>query len=160
MIRNKNSSRSQRKCRLHPLIHTRLESKQAQYVVCNQGFRNFASEPPQTGHTFSVGLVIRLALHLGHLTLWSLTRLISSASRVLLIWFFFSPVDVFWPTEIFRDRIVSVAVPAEELFFTWRPGEVFVSSRAPRRVIDKGCLFLLSHCPNYFSEDSFSVLLL
>jgi len=30
-------------------------------------------------------------------------------------------VDVFGPTEIFRDRIVSVAVPAKELFFTWGP---------------------------------------
>jgi hypothetical protein len=89
------------------------------------------------------------------LTLWSLTRLISSSSRVLLIWFFVFPGNVFGPAEIFRDRIVSVAVPAKELFFTWGPGEVFVSSRAPRRVIDKGCLFLLScHCPSYFLEDS------
>jgi len=85
------------------------------------------------------------------------TLLISSGSRVLLIWFFLFPVDVFGPTEIFRDRIVTVAVPAKELFFTWGPGEVFVSARALRRVIDKGCLFLLScHCPSYFSEDSFS----
>jgi hypothetical protein len=65
---------------------------------------------------------------------------------VLLTWFFLFPVDVFGPTEIFRDRIVSGAVPAKELFFTWGPGEVFVSARALRRVIDKGCLFLLSHC--------------
>jgi len=50
-----------------------------------------------------------------------------------------------------------VAVPAKELFFTWRPGEVFVSSWALRRVIGRGCLFLLScHWPSYFSEDSFS----
>jgi hypothetical protein len=34
---------------------------------------------------------------------------------------------------------------------------VFVSARALLRVFHKGCLFLLScHCPNYFSEDSFS----
>ena len=115
------------------------------------------SEPPQTGHTFSVGLIIRLALHLEHLTGWSLTRLISSGSRVLLIWFFLFPVNVFGPTEIFRDRIVTVAVPAKELFFTWGPGEVFVSARALRRVIGRGCFFLFScHCPSYFLEDSFS----
>ena len=65
---------------------------------------------------------------------------------MLLIGFFLFRVDVFAPTEIFRDRIVSVAVPAKELFFTWGPGEVFVSERALLRVIDKGCLFLLSHC--------------
>jgi hypothetical protein len=83
--------------------------------------------------------------------------LISSGSRALIIWFFLFPVDVFGPTEIFRDRIVSVAVPAKELFFTWGPGEVFVSARALPRVLDRGYLFLLSyHCPNYFSGDSFS----
>jgi hypothetical protein len=76
---------------------------------------------------------------------------------VLLLKLFLSPVGVFGPTEIFRDRIVSVAVPAKELFFTWGPGEVFVSARALRRVIDRGYLsFLSCHCPTYFSEDSFS----
>ena len=76
---------------------------------------------------------------------------------MLLIWFFLFPVDVFGPTEIFRDRIVTVAVPAKELFFTWGPGEVFVSAWALLRVCHKGYLFLLScHCPSYFSEDSFS----
>jgi hypothetical protein len=70
---------------------------------------------------------------------------------VLLIWFFLFPVDVFGPTEIFRDRIVTVAVPAKELFFTWGKREVFVSARALRGVIDRGYLFLLSyHCLNYF----------
>ena len=89
-----------------------------QDVDYGQRFPGLGSEPPQTGHTFSVGLIIKLALHFWHLMLWSLTRLISSGSRVLLIWFFLFPVDVFGPTEIFRDRIVSVAVPAKELFFT------------------------------------------
>jgi len=66
---------------------------------------------------------------------------------VLLIWFFLFPVDVFGSIEIFRDRIVTVAVPAKELFFTWGPGEVFVSARTLPGVIDRGCLFLLScHC--------------
>jgi len=63
---------------------------------------------------------------------------------VLLIWFFLFPVDVFGPTEIFRDRIVTVAVPAKELFFAWGPGEVFVSAWALLRVCHKGYLFLLS----------------
>jgi len=136
---------------LHPLIHSRLKFNLAQDIDWSQRFSGFENEPPQTKHTFSVGLIIRLALHLGHLTLWSLTRLISSGPRVLLIWFFLFPVDVFGPTEIFRDRIVSVAVPAKELLFTWGPGEMFVSARALRRVIDRGCLFLFScHCPDYF----------
>ena len=108
-----------RKCGLHPLIYTRLEFDLAQDVDYGQRFPGLGSEPPQTGHTFSVGLIIRLALHLEHLTLWSLTRLISSGSRVLLMWFFLSPVDVFGSIEIFRDRIVTVAVPAKELFFAW-----------------------------------------
>ena len=42
-------------------------------------------ELPQTGHTFSVGLTIGVSLHLGHLTGWSLTRLISSGSREVCI---------------------------------------------------------------------------
>ena len=75
---------------------------------------------------------------------------------MLLLRFFLFPVDVFGPTEIFRDRIVTVAVPAKELFFTWGPGEVFVSARALRRVIDRGCLFLLSHCVSQFLDTSFS----
>ncbi len=134
-------------CGLHPLIHTGLEFNPVQDIESCQRFSGLGSEPPQTGHTFSVGLIIRLALHLEHLTGWSLTRLISSGSRVLLIWFFVFPVDVFGPTEIFRDRIVTVAVPAKELFFTWGPGEVFMSARALLRVIDRGYLFLLAcHC--------------
>ena len=151
------SPRSLPKFGLHPLIHTLLVLTLAQDVTYGQRFPDLGSEPPQTGHTFSVGLIIKLALHFWHLTLWSLTRLISSGSRVLLIWLFLFPVDVFGPTERFRDRIVSVAVPAKELFFTWGPGEVFVSARALLKVFRTRYLFLLScHCPSYFSEDSFS----
>jgi hypothetical protein len=32
-----------------------------------------------------------------------------------------------------------------------------MSSRTPRRVIDQRCLFLLSHCPSYFSETAFKL---
>jgi hypothetical protein len=64
---------------LHPLIHTRLEFNLAQDVDYGQRFPGLGSESPQTGHTFAVSLIIKLALHLGHLTGWSLTRLISSA---------------------------------------------------------------------------------
>jgi len=71
----------------HPLIHTHLEFNPAQYVEGCQRFAGFGSEPPQTGHTFSVGLIIRLALHLEHLTGWSLTRLIS-IGRLFLGGFF------------------------------------------------------------------------
>ena len=66
------------KYRLHPLIHTLLKFNLAQYIESCQRFSGLGNELPQTGHTFSVALIIRLALHLGHLTAWSLTRLISS----------------------------------------------------------------------------------
>jgi hypothetical protein len=70
-------SRPMEKCVLHPLIHTRLEFDLVQEVDYGQRFPGLGSEPPQTGQSFSVGLIIRLALHLGHLAVWSLTRLIS-----------------------------------------------------------------------------------
>jgi hypothetical protein len=124
---------------------------------CLSTFHRFWQRTPTNWTHFIIWQSHKGELALGHLTLCSLTRFISSGSRVLLIWFFLFPVDVFGPTEIFRDGIVFVAVPAKELFFTWGKGEVFVSPRALRRVIDRGCLFLLTcHCPNYFSEDSFS----
>jgi len=78
-------------CGLHPLIHTLLEITLAQDVEGCQRFIGFGNKPPQTGHTFSVGLIIRLALHLGHLTGWSLTRLISAGSRLVTWLFVFTP---------------------------------------------------------------------
>jgi hypothetical protein len=77
---------------LHPLIYTRLEFDLVQNVDCGQRFPGLGSEPLQTGHTFSVGLIIRLALHLGHLTLMSLTRLISSGSKEVAIYLLTSPL--------------------------------------------------------------------
>ena len=56
-------------------MHTLLSFTLAQYLVIRQCFPSAGSEPPQTGRTFSVGLAIKSALHLEHLTLWSLTRL-------------------------------------------------------------------------------------
>jgi hypothetical protein len=67
-------------CKLHPLIHSLLEFTLAQDIVYCQRFPGLGSEPPQTGHTFSVSFIIRSALHLEHLTGWSLTRLISMFS--------------------------------------------------------------------------------
>ena len=64
-----------------PLIHTRLEITLAQDVVVLQRFADLDSELPQTGHTYSVDLITGLALHLGHLTGWSMTRFISSAMQ-------------------------------------------------------------------------------
>jgi hypothetical protein len=69
------------KWRLHPLNHTGLEYVQAQDIAVSQRFTGFGSLLLQTGHIFSVGLIIRLALHLGHLTERSLTRLISGGSE-------------------------------------------------------------------------------
>ena len=52
---------------LHPLIHTLLKFNLAQDVAVCPRFSGLGNELPQTGHTFSVGLIIRLALHLEHL---------------------------------------------------------------------------------------------
>ena len=93
-----------------------------------------------TSSPFLQGLEHTPSLVFQELNVMNIPRSPSSSIRLkqLLFRLFLSPVDVFGPTEIFRDRIVSVAVPAKELFFAWRPGEVFVSARALRRVIDRG----------------------
>ena len=59
----------------------------AQDVEGCQCFSDLGSELPQTGHTFSVGLTIGVSLHLGHLTGWSLTRLISVGDLFLRVFF-------------------------------------------------------------------------
>ena len=64
-----------------PLIHTLLEFGIIQDIDFCQRFTGLGNELQQTGHIFSVGLTIRLALHLEHFTGWTLTRLISSAMR-------------------------------------------------------------------------------
>ena len=78
--------------RYHPVIHTRLEFSLTQDVDVCQRFAGSGNEPPLTGHSFSVGLIIRLALHLGHLTEWSLIRLILSGAR-LITGFSLTPLD-------------------------------------------------------------------
>jgi hypothetical protein len=71
-------------CRLHPLIHTLLKFALVQNIVVFQRFAGLGNSLPQTGHTFSVGLTMRLVLHLEHLTGWSLARSISTASRLVI----------------------------------------------------------------------------
>ena len=68
-------------CVLHPLIHTFLKLTLAQDVGVSQRFSGLDNELSQTGYTLSSDLTIRSALHLGHLTAWSLTRLISIFSK-------------------------------------------------------------------------------
>ncbi len=127
IMRDVNSPRSQRKCVLHPLIHTLLEFSITQDVDYDQRFPGLGSKPPQTGHTFSVGLIMRSALHLEHLTGWSLTLLISAGSRVLFMQrFLFEKRKLFfiilaWRTEAFRDWIVFAAVPAMDFLIARRP---------------------------------------
>ncbi len=127
MIRNVNLLRPLRNFILHPLIHTRLEFDLAQDVDYGQRFPGLGSVLPQTGHTFSVGLTIRLALHLEHLTGWSLTLLISAGSKVLFMQLFlFEKRKLFlwifdWRTETFREWIVSAAVPAMDFLIARRP---------------------------------------
>jgi hypothetical protein len=64
-------------------MYTLLEFSLAQDVDFCQCFKVFGSEPPQTGQSFSVGLITRLALHLEHLTAWSLLRMILSGARLV-----------------------------------------------------------------------------
>ena len=120
----------------HPFIRTQLKFNLSQDIESCQRFPGLGSEPPQTGHTFSVGLIIKVALHLEHLTLWSLTRLISAGSKVLSMQLFlFEKRKLFlrifdWRTETFRDWIVSVTVPAMDFLITRGPWKVFVTTWA------------------------------
>jgi hypothetical protein len=54
-----------------------LEFHRAQDIDVFQHFTGMGSELSQTGHTFSGGLTIGVSLQLGHLTGWTLIRLIS-----------------------------------------------------------------------------------
>jgi hypothetical protein len=71
-------------CELHPLIHIRLKFNLAQDMEVCQRFSGLGKELPQTGHTFSVGFIIRLPLHIEHLTERSLARSISAGSRLII----------------------------------------------------------------------------
>ena len=70
-----------------------------QDVVPHQGLFSLGSEPPQTGHTFSVALIRRLALHLEHLTGWSFTRWIFWGSGMLFIALFLYKSSNVWPIK-------------------------------------------------------------
>jgi hypothetical protein len=71
-------------CELYPLIHNLLELDLAQDVGVSQRLSSLGNSLPQTGHAFSVGLIIRLILHIEHLTEWSLARSISAGSRLVI----------------------------------------------------------------------------
>ena len=76
-------------CRLHPLIHTLLEFNLAQDIVVFQRFTGFGNELPHTGHTFSVGLIIRLVLAISTMPripkAIPIIRLKSSACSILIL---------------------------------------------------------------------------
>ncbi len=119
--------RKRAECRLHPLIHTLLIFTAAQNIVDSQRFTGFGNALPQTGHTFSVGFIIRLALRLGHLTGWSLTRLISSGSRLVIRFLRFRRTALLW-LETLKDRIFCIAFPAIDMLIASRPGNVAVAT--------------------------------
>jgi len=75
--RNANSNLPVQNCKLHPLIHTLLNFNLAQDIVVSQLFAGRGNALPQTGHTLFSRLTITVSLHLGHLTGWTFTRLIS-----------------------------------------------------------------------------------
>ena len=74
-------------CELHPLIHTLLEINLVHDMVLFQRFGGFGSDPSQAGHTLSSSFTLTVSLHLGHLTGWSLTRLISIGDLFLRVFF-------------------------------------------------------------------------
>ena len=111
--------------RLHPLIHTLLKFDLAQNVGVSQRLSDLGNELPKTGQTFSVGLIIRSALHLGHLTAWSLTRLISSGSRLVIRFPRFRKVLLWW-SETGSEWVSLVAVPTKDIVITIRPGDMLV----------------------------------
>ena len=119
--------RSPQKFRLHPLIHTLLEFDLVQDVDICQRFTGFGNAPPQTGHTFSDGWTMRSALHLGHLTGWTFTRLISSGSRLVNRFLRFRKVLLLC-LETLKDRIFCIAFPAIDMFIASRPGNVAVAT--------------------------------
>jgi hypothetical protein len=81
--------------RLHLLIHTFLKFNLAQDMVVFQRFSGLGKGLLQRGHTFSVGLSIRLTLHIEHLTEWSLARSISTGSRLVICFLRFRKVSLF-----------------------------------------------------------------
>jgi hypothetical protein len=103
------------------------------------------NELPQTGHTFSVGLTIRLTLHLGHFTEWSLARSISTASRLVIRFLRVRNVLLWW-SETGSEWVSLVAVPAKEVFITVRPGNMYVTAWTLFKGLwrERGFLFFLS----------------
>ena len=83
-------------CGLHPLIHTLPKFNLAQDVGVSQRFSGLGNEVSQTGHAFSVGLIIKSALHWGHLTGWSMTRLISAGLRLVIRFLRFRKAFFWW----------------------------------------------------------------
>jgi hypothetical protein len=92
----------------------------------SQRFSGLGNEPPQTGHTFSVGLIIRLALHLEHLTGWSLALSISTVSRLVIRFLRFRKV-LLSCLETLKDRIFCIAVPTDNMVIAHRPGDMYVT---------------------------------
>jgi hypothetical protein len=91
------------------LICTLLEFSLAQDVDVCQCFTGFGSEPPQTGHIFSVALIRRLALHLEHLTGWSFTRCIFWGSGTLFIALFLYQSRNVWPIKAALESIAQLS---------------------------------------------------
>ena len=125
LIRNADWLRLVWNCGLHPLIHTFLKFNLAQDIWFSQRFTGLGNDPTHTGHTFSVGFIIRSTLHLGHLTVWSLTRLVSSGSKLVIRFLRFRKVTLWW-SETGIQWVSLVAVPAKNIVITVRPGDMLV----------------------------------
>ena len=128
---------------------TLLEFNLVQDIWFFQRFSGLGNEHPQTGHTLSSGLTITVSLHLGHLTGWTFTRLISLGSRLVIRFLLGIIVQAVFRfnirlekselflgrivrrnggarTKALRQRILPVAVPTEDIVIANRPRDMLV----------------------------------
>ena len=112
-----------------PLIHTSPPKNLAQYILFYQRFSGLGNDISQTIQTFSLRLTIVVNLHSGHLTGWSLTRLIESGSRPV-IRFHSIKKGALSLLETRIQSISPVAVPAKNIVITPRPKNMLVCAWA------------------------------
>ena len=114
---------------LHPLIHTSLRRSLAQDVAVLQCFAGFGNDPPQIGDTSSSGLTKGVSLHMGHLTGWTVTRLISLEPGFVIGLFRVRKFWLWW-AETGKSWVSPVAVPAENMVIACRPRNMLVTAWA------------------------------
>ena len=135
-------------CGWHPLIHTLLKFNLAQDIWFYQRLSSLGNSLPQTGHSFSVGSIIRLTLHIENLTEWSLARSISAGSRLVIRLLRIRKVTL-WVSETGSQWVSLVAIPAKEVFITVRPWNMYVTAWTLFKGLWRERGFTLCLCHSY-----------